>query len=100
MISRRRLAGGLLLGTGAACGLGPNLVWARSADASSETSRALHALNRLAYGPRPADIQAFQAQGAQAWLDNFLLEQLEPQRLNMPTALASRLQDKNMVIGI
>ncbi|MEY2594426.1 MAG: hypothetical protein RI972_2115 [Pseudomonadota bacterium] len=92
MISRRRLAGGLLLGTGAACGLGPNLVWARSADASSETSRALHALNRLAYGPRPADIQALQAQGAQAWLDNFLLEQLEPQRLNMPTALASRLQ--------
>jgi uncharacterized protein (DUF1800 family) len=72
--------------------LGPKLVWARSTEASSETSRALHALNRLAYGPRPADIQSLQAQGAQAWLDNFLLEQLEPQRLTMPTALASRLQ--------
>ncbi|MFM8666864.1 MAG: DUF1800 family protein [Betaproteobacteria bacterium] len=92
MITRRRLAGGLFLGTGAACGLAHPLVWARSTDASSETSRALHALNRLAYGPRPADIQALQAQGAQTWLNNFLAEQLEPQKLTMPTALASRLQ--------
>ncbi|MFN5700553.1 MAG: DUF1800 family protein, partial [Betaproteobacteria bacterium] len=92
MISRRKLAGGLFLGTGVACGLAHPLVWAHSSDTSNDTSRALHALNRLAYGPRPADIQALQAQGAQAWLNQFLAEQLEPQRLIMPTALASRLQ--------
>ncbi len=92
MITRRRLASGLLLSTAATCGLSPHRLWARNTEASSQASRALHALNRLAYGPRPADIQAIQAQGAQAWLDKFLVEQLEPQRLAQPSALADRLR--------
>ena len=39
--------------------------------------RALHALNRLGYGPRPADAAAIQRQGADAWLAQFLAQQLQ-----------------------
>ena len=53
--------------------------------------RALHALNRLGYGPRPADAAAIAEQGAEKWLDRFLTEQLEPRRLPPPAALAERL---------
>ena len=91
MISRRRLAGGLLFTTGAACGAWSPAVWARTHEAVTEEARALHALNRLAYGPRPADIQAMRAQGPRAWLAAFLDSQLEPQGLTLPASLNERL---------
>ncbi len=63
-----------------------------SADAPlSADERALHALNRLGYGPRPADAAAIAAQGAGPWLDRFLAEQLEPRRLPLPESLTARL---------
>lgn len=46
---------------------------------------ALHVLNRLAYGPRPGDIEKLRATGVQAYIE----EQLNPQPL--PVALAQRL---------
>jgi uncharacterized protein (DUF1800 family) len=58
----------------------------------SADERALHALNRLGYGPRPADAAAIAAEGAGPWLERFLLEQLEPRRLPQPPALSARLQ--------
>ena len=64
---------------------------AAGAPALSADERALHALNRLGYGPRPADAAAIAEQGAQRWLERFLTEQLEPRRLPAPPALAERL---------
>ena len=55
----------------------------------TEEQRAHHALKRLAYGPRPQDVQAMQRLGAARWLDDFLQAQLQPQAL--PAALAQRL---------
>ena len=57
----------------------------------SAEERALHALNRLGYGPRPADAAAIAQQGAQAWLARFLADQLEPRRLAVPASLSARL---------
>lgn len=39
--------------------------------------RALHALNRLAYGPRPADAAAIKRLGAEAWLAQYLHQQMQ-----------------------
>ena len=57
----------------------------------SADERALHALNRLGYGPRPTDAAAITAEGADRWLERFLTEQLEPRRLPQPEALSTRL---------
>lgn len=57
----------------------------------SDEERALHALNRLGYGPRPADAEAIAAEGAGPWLKRFLAEQLAPTRPAPPEALAARL---------
>lgn len=62
-----------------------------AAVALSADERALHALNRLGYGPRPGDAAAIAEQGAQRWLDRFLDEQLAPRRLPQPAALTERL---------
>ncbi|WP_422018286.1 DUF1800 domain-containing protein [Roseateles sp.] len=91
-----------ILSSAAALASGVMLAARRSQAASLATSttttpplsadeRALHALNRLGYGPRPADATAIAAQGADAWLERFLTEQLEPRRLPQPEALAARL---------
>jgi uncharacterized protein (DUF1800 family) len=70
----------------------PGLAASAAAGAAlSAEERALHALNRLGYGPRPADAAAIAGQGAQQWLERFLAEQLEPRRLPQPAALAERL---------
>jgi uncharacterized protein (DUF1800 family) len=53
--------------------------------------RAAHALNRLAYGPRPADAAAIALQGAGPWLDQYLADQLEPRRIPQPAVLTERL---------
>ncbi|XLZ69931.1 DUF1800 domain-containing protein [Massilia sp. SR12] len=47
---------------------------------------ALHVLNRLAYGPRPGDLEQLRQTGVQAYIE----EQLNPPPL--PLALAQRLQ--------
>ncbi|MBI4499863.1 MAG: DUF1800 domain-containing protein [Gemmatimonadetes bacterium] len=44
---------------------------------SVERARALHALNRLTFGPRPGDVNRVAAMG----VDRFLDEQLHPERL-------------------
>ncbi|MDR7332836.1 DUF1800 domain-containing protein [Roseateles asaccharophilus] len=64
---------------------------AAAASPLSADERALHALNRLGYGPRPADAAAIAEQGAERWLARFLDEQLQPRRLPQPDALATRL---------
>jgi len=65
-----------LLGTAAVL---PWLPAARAAAPSPETL-AVHALNRLAWGPRPGDLARVQAMGWRAYLD----EQLQPERLPQP----------------
>ena len=64
--------------------------WAQSPRLSAE-EKALHALNRLAYGPRPSDMAAIRQQGAERWLQQFLAAQLEPAGLAAPDALKTRL---------
>lgn len=53
--------------------------------------RAVHALNRLGYGPCPADSAAIASEGVEAWLARFLADQLEPRRLAQPEGLKARL---------
>ena len=56
---------------------------------SPETSQAeaLHALNRLAFGPLPGDLERVTRMGAPAWI----AEQLHPERLALPSFLADQL---------
>jgi uncharacterized protein (DUF1800 family) len=49
--------------------------------------RAVHALNRLTFGPRPGDVQQVIAMGVDRWIDL----QLHPQRID-DSALNSRLE--------
>jgi uncharacterized protein (DUF1800 family) len=51
-----------------------------------EQQRALHALNRLTFGPRPGDVQRVMAIGVDKWID----EQLHPEKID-DNALASHL---------
>jgi len=92
----RRLTRRHWLGSSAALALNPLPSWslpvaAPSSGPLSAEERALHALNRLGFGPRPGDAAAIQAQGAQAWLQQFLAQQLEPASLAQPPALQARL---------
>ena len=52
-----------------------------------EQRHALHALNRLTFGPRPGDVQQVAAMGVDRWIDL----QLHPERID-DNALDSRLQ--------
>ena len=54
---------------------------------ASDRKRALHALNRLTFGPRPGDVQRVMAIGVDHWIDL----QLHPERID-DGALNSRLQ--------
>ena len=54
--------------------------------------RAWHALNRLAFGPRPEDAAAVSAEGPERWLERFVAEQLQPGSLPQPAALEQRLR--------
>ena len=51
---------------------------AAEATDSTERSRALHALNRLTYGPRPGDVDRLLVIGVDRWID----EQLYPDRID------------------
>ena len=52
----------------------------------SEQKRAVHALNRLSFGPRPGDVDRVMAMGVDQWID----EQLHPARVD-DSALSARL---------
>lgn len=49
--------------------------------------KALHALNRLAFGPRPGDVERVRRMGLDKWIEG----QLEPSRLQENPVLAGRL---------
>ena len=57
-----------------------------SATQMNDQKRALHALNRLTFGPRPGDVQRVTAMGVDQWID----QQLHPERIN-DSALDARL---------
>ena len=59
---------------------------ASTAPAANEQRRAVHALNRLAFGPRPGDVQQVMAMGVDRWIDL----QLHPEKIS-DAALESRL---------
>ncbi|MCU1286876.1 MAG: hypothetical protein JWO13_3226 [Acidobacteriales bacterium] len=52
-----------------------------------DSQRALHALNRLTFGPRPGDIDKVKAIGVDKWID----QQLSPDKID-DSALQSRLE--------
>ncbi len=52
----------------------------------AEQKRAVHALNRLTFGPRPGDVQRVTAMGVDAWIE----QQLHPGKIN-DGALEARL---------
>jgi uncharacterized protein (DUF1800 family) len=58
-----------------------------SAPTAAEQRRALHALNRLTFGPRPGDVQQVAAMGVEQWIDL----QLGPDRID-DHALDARLE--------
>jgi uncharacterized protein (DUF1800 family) len=45
---------------------------------ADEQKRALHALNRLAFGPRPGDVEKVSAMGVDKWID----QQLHPDKID------------------
>ena len=51
-----------------------------------------HVLNRVAFGPRPGDVERVKRIGIDAYID----EQLYPERIAMPAALAQRLAALNV----
>src|SRR5579864_4899447 len=56
------------------------------ASGNDEQRRAIHALNRLTFGPRPGDMQQVMAMGVDRWIDL----QLHPEKIS-DSALESRL---------
>jgi uncharacterized protein (DUF1800 family) len=55
--------------------------------------QAVHVLNRLAYGPRPGDVERVQRMGVQTWIDG----QLHPEAIALPADLARRLDGLDTV---
>ena len=49
-----------------------------SATRMEEQKRAVHALNRLAFGPRPGDVQRVSAMGVDKWIE----QQLHPEKID------------------
>ncbi len=60
----------------------------KDADPATEQKRALHALDRLSFGPRPGDIQAVTATGVDQWIE----QQLHPKKID-DTPLQARLSN-------
>jgi uncharacterized protein (DUF1800 family) len=69
------LAAALLSQTAAAAPLAPE-------------QQAVHVLNRLAFGPRPGDVERVTKMGVQNWVD----QQLHPESIPMPAELDQRLR--------
>jgi len=59
----------------------------KSATSPGDQRRALHALNRLTFGPRPGDVQQVMAIGVDQWIDL----QLHPEKID-DSALNARLE--------
>ena len=57
--------------------------------ASNEHKRAVHALNRLTFGPRPGDVQQVMAMGVNRWIDLNYIPRKFPTRPCNPTSLRS-----------
>lgn len=55
--------------------------------ATPTQAQALHVLNRLAFGPRPGDVERVTRMGVSNWID----EQLHPETIPLPPALSDRL---------
>ncbi|MFG6412829.1 DUF1800 family protein [Roseateles sp. DC23W] len=91
MINRRFVLGCAVALAGAPLARLAGAAAASAGGPLSADERALHALNRLGYGPRPADAAVIAAQGAERWLARFLDEQLQPRLLPVPEPLATRL---------
>src|SRR5580693_10257219 len=79
---------GVLLAVCLACAV-PLLAKKKDTPASSpaEQKRAVHALNRLTFGPRPGDVQRVMAIGVDKWIDL----QLHPDKID-DSALNARLE--------
>ena len=73
----------------AACALAPAL----HAAPLAPDQQAVHVLNRLAFGPRPGDVERVQHLGVQRYID----EQLHPESIPMPPELAARLDKLDTV---
>jgi uncharacterized protein (DUF1800 family) len=58
----------------------------KASSSASEQRRAMHALNRLTFGPRPGDVQRVMAIGIDKWIDL----QLHPEKID-DTALEARM---------
>jgi uncharacterized protein (DUF1800 family) len=89
MFLRRRtpvMVAGLLL----LAALGAQLALGKKKDkpvtAMDEQKRAVHALNRLSFGPRPGDVQRVTQMGVDEWIE----QQLHPEKID-DAALATRL---------
>jgi uncharacterized protein (DUF1800 family) len=54
---------------------------------ASQSSKTLHALNRLSLGIRPGEIETVESMG----IERYIQTQLSPQQIPLPTALAQRL---------
>jgi uncharacterized protein (DUF1800 family) len=59
----------------------------KPAPGPSDPKRALHALNRLTFGPRPGDLQQVMAMGVDQWID----QQMHPEKID-DSALNARLE--------
>jgi uncharacterized protein (DUF1800 family) len=73
-------------GTSIALALGKKDKHNLPASQMEDAKRALHALNRLTFGPRPGDVQRVLAVGIEKWID----EQLHPDKID-DHALEARL---------
>src|SRR5947208_3131621 len=88
MPSRLRTVAWILLAVSVACAVPQSL--ARKKEKSPEASateqkRAVHALNRLAFGPRPGEVQQVLAMGVDNWIDL----QLHPEKISVAAAAAA-----------
>jgi uncharacterized protein (DUF1800 family) len=80
---------GFLLCVSLACAVPQLLAKKKEVPAPSspaEQKRAVHALNRLTFGPRPGDVQRVTTMGVDAWIE----QQLHPGKIN-DAALEARL---------
>jgi uncharacterized protein (DUF1800 family) len=58
-----------------------------AAPAPDAQAQALHVLNRLAFGPRPGDVERVASMGVRRWID----QQLHPETIPLPPDLTARL---------
>jgi uncharacterized protein (DUF1800 family) len=71
----------------AACCAAPAAFAAAPTTAPGEQQLAEHVLNRLAYGPKPGDVERVRQMGVAAYID----EQLDPAAIALPPALQDKL---------